>query len=582
MKTNLFKLFGLLLFASLVVVSCRNEKNKIEETCFDEIKNQDEFRVDCGGVCPPCEPTCDDGYLNQDEQAPPTDNFEYPAAGIDCGGENCPPCNTCSDGIQNAHWIRTNLSYEEDFSPGEIPNQEFALDSNLVVYRLIMEEGVDCGFVCGVNCTPACDDGIQNGDEEGIDCGGSCTPCPPPNCNDGVQNGTETGIDCGDLETLGLVCGDCPDPTCNDGIQNLHIELNEDVPQGYIVVTETGIDCDDNPLTDCPDCPPYTCYDGIQNGAELGVDCGGSCGIPCPDPTCGNGIMDGAEAGVDCDFDDTTPCPPCASCPDGVKNGPEYDVDCVDYPIPAYPCEQCISCHDGIKNPETYELDIDCGGVDCDACPQFVSSQGIGSGAGSAFLDQYSFNKLQAEGNNTDTLSLPNGYPGLEISSNLFAGYTKITANQGIQTQDYGIYIRTIEIYIPTGLSSLDEITFDADDVGSGTIDMGTNIQAGATSSTCPIPPLSSSDAQKIPYFTYKESFTEGGPPLKCYVYDYQNSSSTLSIQYLYGTPQASKYLIKASISGGEIKTGNDFQNGNQPYEGSFDDVTFNVQIPFF
>jgi hypothetical protein len=50
MKINLFKIFGLLLFAGLVFSSCRNEDNKIEETCFDEVNNQNEFRVDCGGV----------------------------------------------------------------------------------------------------------------------------------------------------------------------------------------------------------------------------------------------------------------------------------------------------------------------------------------------------------------------------------------------------------------------------------------------------------------------------------------------------------------------------------------------------
>jgi len=49
------------------------------ETCDDGILNQDEEKVDCGGVCPACPETCDDGILNQDEEK------------VDCGGV-CPAC----------------------------------------------------------------------------------------------------------------------------------------------------------------------------------------------------------------------------------------------------------------------------------------------------------------------------------------------------------------------------------------------------------------------------------------------------------------------------------------------------------
>ncbi|MDD5332012.1 MAG: Ig-like domain-containing protein [Candidatus Nanoarchaeia archaeon] len=48
------------------------------ETCFDNIKNQNEILPDCGGICKAC-PTCDDGTLNQKEQE------------VDCGGP-CKPC----------------------------------------------------------------------------------------------------------------------------------------------------------------------------------------------------------------------------------------------------------------------------------------------------------------------------------------------------------------------------------------------------------------------------------------------------------------------------------------------------------
>ncbi len=50
----------------------------VEETCFDNLQNQDEEGIDCGGVCDTCE-TCSDGLLNQDEEE------------VDCGGV----CDAC-------------------------------------------------------------------------------------------------------------------------------------------------------------------------------------------------------------------------------------------------------------------------------------------------------------------------------------------------------------------------------------------------------------------------------------------------------------------------------------------------------
>ncbi|MBS1266107.1 MAG: hypothetical protein MAG795_00072 [Candidatus Woesearchaeota archaeon] len=58
-------------------------------TCTDNIKNQNEIGVDCGGVCEPC-PSCTDGIQNQGEED------------IDCGGP-CPSCGTCLDGVKNCH-----------------------------------------------------------------------------------------------------------------------------------------------------------------------------------------------------------------------------------------------------------------------------------------------------------------------------------------------------------------------------------------------------------------------------------------------------------------------------------------------
>jgi uncharacterized repeat protein (TIGR01451 family) len=89
----------------------------VQDTCSDELQNQDETGVDCGGsVCQPCPPpippTCIDGIQNQDE------------TGSDCGGSKCIPCAPPAPG-------------------------------------------------------PSCSDFTQNQGEEEVDCGGPCPSCLP-------------------------------------------------------------------------------------------------------------------------------------------------------------------------------------------------------------------------------------------------------------------------------------------------------------------------------------------------------------------------------------------------------------------
>ena len=52
--------------------------------CEDDIQNQGETDVDCGGPCEAC-PTCEDDIQNQGE------------TGVDCGG----PCATNCQGMKN-------------------------------------------------------------------------------------------------------------------------------------------------------------------------------------------------------------------------------------------------------------------------------------------------------------------------------------------------------------------------------------------------------------------------------------------------------------------------------------------------
>ena len=439
-----------LLFSVMIafaLTSCRNEDNKIEPTCFDEVQNQGELGIDCGGPCPECEPTCDNLVLDQRPE------FDHVEINIDCGGP-CAPCATCDDNIQNAHWIYDPNLTMEDFGSDSVGM------ANGLLFRLILEQGIDCGYPCQEFCDPTCEDGIQNGDEEGIDCGGSCEfPCPPPSCADGIQNGQETGIDCG-----APGCPDCPMPTCDDGIQNVHIEYVEETPQnplGYLIVDEQGVDCDNDFETSCPDCPIPTCFDGILNQGETAIDCGGPCPNECPPtPNCGNGVQDGNETGVDCDDDPDTPCPPCATCTDMIQNGPELEIDCVDYPIPQYDggnCPLCISCHDGEQNQ--CELDVDCGGPNCEPCEQFITADGLGSGANpSSFSDQQTMNELLAMAEQ-DTISITTTISGatgadalyVERVSSFTAGidYLKATAVQEFETPDEFRYRRTLTLYLP-------------------------------------------------------------------------------------------------------------------------------------
>ncbi len=73
---------------------CGKNKTKPNETqecvypgdCYDNILNNNETGVDCGGPCPPC-PSCNDGIMNQGEE------------GIDCGGP-CPKCYSVLPSIE--------------------------------------------------------------------------------------------------------------------------------------------------------------------------------------------------------------------------------------------------------------------------------------------------------------------------------------------------------------------------------------------------------------------------------------------------------------------------------------------------
>lgn len=125
-------------------------------------------------------------------------------------------------------------------------------------------------------------------------------------------------------------------------------------------------------------CLEATCGDGVRNGAETGVDCGGSCpqrcanGIACAAARdCTSGIcLDGACAA--------------SACSNGLKDGDETDVDCggscpakCGFGAGCNGATSCISgictngscapsCTDRIRDGD--ESDIDCGGTCATKC----------------------------------------------------------------------------------------------------------------------------------------------------------------------------------------------------------------------
>jgi len=102
-------------------------------TCNDNIKNQGETGVDCGGPCDACPETCNDGIKNQDE------------TGVDCGGgcvagcDNGDDCRVGSDCINKCYWNTPNLGSLELDETGNYLGKEITLtqiDADEVIFTV--------------------------------------------------------------------------------------------------------------------------------------------------------------------------------------------------------------------------------------------------------------------------------------------------------------------------------------------------------------------------------------------------------------------------------------------------------------
>ena len=164
------------MLSAITLSGCLNDDNLIGENCYDEILNNQEELVDCGGpICEPCDP-CENGEWDRARQW------------VDCGG-GCEPCATNFNGVLDEGETGIDCGCEIALLALKLCG-----DGLLNGY----EQDVDCGSVDCEVC-PTCDDGELNGDETGIDCGGSdCDPCECLcDCTNGIQDGLEDYIDCG-------------------------------------------------------------------------------------------------------------------------------------------------------------------------------------------------------------------------------------------------------------------------------------------------------------------------------------------------------------------------------------------------
>ena len=162
---------------------------------------------------------------------------------------------------------------------------------------------------CNGDCTGTswCGDG-------GVDAGEGCDDGNNDN-GDGCSNSCQVED--------GFICAGAPSvcsASCGNGIQDSGLEQCDD-----------GNDVDDDACSNA--CILATCSDGQQNGAEGGVDCGGTC-PGCPD---GSGCTEGDDCASAMCFAGTC-LPP--TCDDRVTNGQETDEDCGG--------PECDACDDGL------------------------------------------------------------------------------------------------------------------------------------------------------------------------------------------------------------------------------------------
>ncbi len=280
-------------------------------TCSDQVQNQGETGVDCGGPCGACL-TCSDGLQNQGE------------TGVDCGG----PCATCGSSCQSVALSRASATASTAESPSNAAS--FAIDGSLTtrwsswfidpqwlyvdlgsinrVRRVVLrwEAAASKDYDIQVSNTaagpwttvftqPAGDGGVD--DITGLNANARYVRMYSR------QRATIFGNSLFEFEIYGdsnLACS--AGAACGNGV----VDPSETCDDGNAINNDT---CSNT-------CVRATCTDAVQNQGEAAVDCGGPCAA-CVFPTCSDQIQNQGETGVDCGG----PCSACVvpTCTDQVK-----------------------------------------------------------------------------------------------------------------------------------------------------------------------------------------------------------------------------------------------------------------------
>lgn len=133
---------------------CENSicKDNALTSCNDNLKNQDETDVDCGGVlCDKC-PVLEDCRIDNDCVT----NL--------CFNGKCSPIPTCKGGDA----CKVNCLPPDPDCP---PKPSCLSDDRCILSCPSLDP--DCP-------TTSCTNGFKDGDETGVDCGGACSPCQTP------------------------------------------------------------------------------------------------------------------------------------------------------------------------------------------------------------------------------------------------------------------------------------------------------------------------------------------------------------------------------------------------------------------
>ena len=313
-------------------------------TCFDTEKNGDETDEDCGGMT--CDARCPVGD-GCNENADCEEKV--------CDGTTCLAA-TCDDDVKNGGEMLADCGGPCEAgcplgAPCKVPD--------------------DCESLTCVDETCArelCDNDVRDPDESDVDCGDKQSGCP--RCPIGAD--CTAGNQC--VEGVCDDDGECAEPNCDDDVKN-GVETDEDCgggedgcdPCGTDQICEIDDDCADQICNADQLCQAPACDDEIANGDESDTDCGGDDCDGCPvgdscgeDRDCLTNICDsGSETGSRC-----------VSCNDGKQNGAELGVDCggsdCDLCLPGDECSAnaaCLNylCNNNDRCATGLALDYQCG-----------------------------------------------------------------------------------------------------------------------------------------------------------------------------------------------------------------------------